>query len=158
VGAEATTTAVTDGLPSASVVHLAAHGHLRTDQPLWSAIELADGPLTVYDLVPHSPLPPTIVLSACDAGISAARGGGDELLGFTATLLAAGARSIVAAVAPLPDTALTRTVMVALHRGLAAGLPAGAALDRALNSALDGAGDPDVGADLRMVLSVFGRA
>ena len=32
------------------VAHLAAHGRFRADNPLFSSIDLADGPLTVYDL------------------------------------------------------------------------------------------------------------
>ena len=49
-GASATTRAVTDGLVGASLVHIVAHGRFRHDNPLWSTIELADGPLSVYEL------------------------------------------------------------------------------------------------------------
>ena len=34
----------------AALVHLAAHGDVRADNPLFSSLLLADGPLTVYDL------------------------------------------------------------------------------------------------------------
>jgi hypothetical protein len=37
-------------IDGAWLVHMAAHGTFRADSPLFSAIELDDGPLTVYDL------------------------------------------------------------------------------------------------------------
>ena len=57
VGEQATVGAVLEATSGASLLHLAAHGRLRTDNPLFSALELVDGPLTAYDLesLPHVP-------------------------------------------------------------------------------------------------------
>ena len=60
--------------------HIAAHGEFRADNPLFSHLALADGPLTVYDLtgLRHRH---RVVLSACDSGLSAVHPG-DELMGL----------------------------------------------------------------------------
>ena len=125
-GADATVSGVLDRLGGVEVAHLAAHGELRHDNPLLSALRLADGPLTVYDLEQLGRLPASIVLSACEVGHSAVRAD-EELLGLTTSLLAAGVRSIVAASTPVPDEEAA-PFMVELHRGLADGVPARRAL------------------------------
>ena len=86
---------------------------------MFSALDLADGPLTVHDLESMRRAPETLVLSACDSGLSAVQPG-DELLGLAASLLAMGTRTLVASLLPVPDDA-TRSLMVDLHRRLRAG-------------------------------------
>src|SRR5207237_6303260 len=49
-GKEATAKAALAALDGAALAHLACHGHFRADSPLFSSLELADGPLNVYDL------------------------------------------------------------------------------------------------------------
>src|SRR5262249_8531617 len=49
-GPDATVEGALVGLDGAAVAHIAAHGRVRRDNPLFSALDLADGPLTVYDL------------------------------------------------------------------------------------------------------------
>jgi tetratricopeptide (TPR) repeat protein len=125
LGSAATVDAVTEGLSKAALVHLAAHGHVRADNPLFSSLRLADGPLTVFDLERLERVAPTLVLAACDSGRPVVPAG-DELLGFGASLLSLGAQQLVASVVPIPD-AETAPLMVAFHRQLAAGQhPAGA--------------------------------
>ena len=68
-GESATTQAVTDGLVGAPLVHIVAHGRFRHDNPLWSTIELADGPLSVYELELLEHTPPMMVLASCDSGV-----------------------------------------------------------------------------------------
>lgn len=128
-GSRATVHAVTQGLSQTSLVHLAAHGQVRSDNPLFSSLRLADGPLTLYDLERLKRVAPTLVLAACDSG-RAVVCTGDELLGFSASLLSLGARHLVASVIPVPD-AETRPLMVALHRQLAAGQHVSEALSQA---------------------------
>lgn len=118
-GRRATVAAVHAAIAGASVVHFAAHGELRPDNPLLSSLLLADGPLTAYDLEPLAPLPPVWVLSACDVGRLDA-GGRGPLLGLATTLLRLGAGAVVAAAAPLPDAVLP-DLAARLHTGLAAG-------------------------------------
>ncbi len=125
-GAQATSDAVGTALEGAALAHLACHGRFRADNPLFSALELADGPLTVYDLERLARAPARVVLSACDSGVSAVRPG-DELLGLLTSLFALGTASVVASVVPVPDLD-TRDLMVALHDRLRAGDPPAAAL------------------------------
>ena len=119
MGPEATADAVTVALDGARWAHIAAHGVFRADNALLSTIELADGPLTAYALEGLHRPPSCVVLSACDGGLSEVRPG-NELMGFTAILLGAGTRSLVASVLPVPAE-LTTHLMVDLHRRLRAG-------------------------------------
>jgi len=128
-GANAVCSQVCAALNGARLAHVAAHGRFRADNPLFSCLELADGPLTVYDLEALERAPTTLVLSACESGSSVVSPG-DELMGLVAALLALGTRTVVASVFPVPDEA-TRPLMLALHRGLRAGHPPARALARA---------------------------
>lgn len=125
-GRTATAARVLALLDGAGVAHIAAHGRFRADNPLFSSLELADGPLMVYDLERLERAPGLLVLSACDSGLSAVRPG-DELEGLAAALLALGTRTLIASVAPVPDDR-TRTLMLAFHRRVRAGASPAAAL------------------------------
>jgi len=137
-GSAATARAVARAFERCLLAHVAAHGTFRADNPQFSSLELADGPLTVYDLERLARPPAWIVLSACDAGRSEVHPG-NELMGTSAALLSLGTRAIVSSVAPVPDDGVT-AIMVALHeelghgRGLAAALAAAQA--RAIPEAL----------------------
>jgi len=148
-GSEATVADVTEGLTTAPVAHIAAHGHLRHDNPLWSSLELGDGPLSVYDLERLPGTPPTVVLSACDSGLTVRAG--EELLGLASSLLSLGTLSLVAAVCPLPDTPATAEVMAVLHGRLVAGAPPAAAVDE-----LAGGFGDDGSAAVARCLACFG--
>lgn len=111
--------AVLAGLDRAAIAHLACHGRFRADNPQFSALQLADGPLTVHDLDRVARPPQLLVLSACEAARSAILPG-DELLGLSAAVCALGTRTLIAPVLPVHDAA-TRTLMVDLHRRLLAG-------------------------------------
>ncbi len=126
---EATAAAVTRALSGATVAHLACHGHFRSDSPLFSSLQLADGPLNVYELQRLSRAPELIVLSACDLAVSDARPG-DELLGFAAALIGMGSRTVIASVVPVPDAA-TKRLMAAFHRQLVTGRSPAVALAEA---------------------------
>src|SRR5262249_10944157 len=79
----ATVTSTLQALDGAALAHLACHGHFRSDSPLFSSLELADGPLNVYDLQNLRRPPGIVVLSACDLALSRLHPG-DELLGVAA--------------------------------------------------------------------------
>lgn len=128
-GPEATVDAVKASLNGAGLAHLAAHGVFRADNPLFSSIELADGRLAVYDLEALERTPRTMVLSACDSGLSSVHPG-DEIMGLAATLFRLGTCSLIASVMPVPDDA-TRALMLALHDGLRRGRRPADALARA---------------------------
>lgn len=130
-GRNARVDAVTRALDGAELAHVAAHGLFRADNPLFSALQLADGPLTVYDLERLARPPRHVVLSACESGLPAVHPG-DELLGLAAALLAMGAQSLIATVVPVPDDA-SRPLMLSLHRHLRAGVAPASALALAQN-------------------------
>ena len=115
-GSEATAREVTSAARAANVLHVVAHGRFRSDNAMFSALDLADGPLTVYDLELLGEPPELVVLSACDAGRSDIQPG-DELMGTTAAMLALGTTAIVASVVPVAD-ARTPEVMEEFHRRL----------------------------------------
>jgi tetratricopeptide (TPR) repeat protein len=123
-----TARAVLDGLAGAGLAHVAAHGAFRADNPLFSSLRLADGPLTVHELARLPRCPAWFVLSACDAAVHTSPAG-DEILGLGAGLLSLGAADLVAPLAPVPDGA-TRPFVGALHRRLRAGDRPAAALAR----------------------------
>jgi len=125
-GADAGAAPVLAALGQADWAHLAAHGHLRTDNPLFSALELADGPLTVYDLEHVPRMPGFVALPACQSGVGSVRAG-EEVLGLAGALLARGARTLVASVLPIPDQA-SRQLMLDLHARLGTGQDVAAAL------------------------------
>ena len=133
-GQAATAEAVSAAIDGASLAHLATHGHFRSDNPQFSALELADGPLTVYDLERLTVPPETVVLSACDSGLSEVKPG-DELMGLAAAVMALGTRTLVASAVPVADEP-TRPFMQTFHQRLLAGNGAAEAL--ALTSAETG--------------------
>ena len=126
VGAAATVHAVCERLPSAGVMHIAAHGRFRADNPLFSHLRLADGPLTVHDLESLPGVPGLVVLASCDAARSA-RYGGEELLGLAAAFLSLGTTTLVAPMVLVDDVA-TAGLTVAVHEHLARGMSPAAAL------------------------------
>ncbi len=118
-GAEATVEAALSALDGARLAHVAAHGRFRADSPLFSALELADGPLTVHDLERLGTAPHRVVLSACESGVLAPVGA-EELLGLASALFALGTAGLVCSVAEVNDQA-TAELMVELHARLEAG-------------------------------------
>lgn len=136
-GGSAGVQAVTAALDGAELAHIAAHGRFRADNPQFSAIDLEDGPLTVYDLEGLRRAPLRVIVSACESGRSAVRTG-DEMMGLAAALLALGSRSLIATVVPVPDDD-SRSLMLGLHRELRRGARPAAAL-AAAQSALVAAG------------------
>ena len=126
VGPAATVASALAALDGADVAHVAAHGTLRGDNPLFSSLVLADGPLTAYDLERLSRAPRLVLLPACQSGAGHVRAG-DEVMGLTSALFALGTSTAVATVVPVPDEA-TRPLMVSLHGGLLRGLTTAQAL------------------------------
>jgi hypothetical protein len=138
VGASATVEATLPALRGADLAHLAAHGRLGAENPLFSSLTLADGPLMVYDLEGLDQVPPIVVLAACDSGRHVVCSG-DELLGLAATLLAHGTRQLVGSVIPVPDIE-TAPLMVEFHRLLCGGCTAAEALAQVQRAAADEGG------------------
>jgi tetratricopeptide (TPR) repeat protein len=118
-GADATVAGALRELDDADIAHIAAHGRFRADNPMFSSVMLADGPLTVYDLERLHRAPQTIMLAACDTARTLAHPG-DEMTGLAAVLLAVGASSVIAPLLPLPDDVSTRVART-WHARIASG-------------------------------------
>ncbi|HEX7658087.1 MAG TPA: CHAT domain-containing protein, partial [Pseudonocardiaceae bacterium] len=126
IGPAATVDRTMAAMDGADTVHIAAHARFRDDQPLFSAIRLADGALFGHDVARLRRPPRRIVLSACDSGRSAVRPG-DEVMGFAAALLRQGTSTVIASVLPVPDDRAVGLV-TQLHAGMSAGLDPAEAL------------------------------
>lgn len=115
---------VLEALSSSRVVHLAAHGVHEGQSPLFSCVQMADGPVFAHEF-PRPVAAEHVSLSACDVGQFSTRAG-DEPLGLAIALMSLGATSVLAAVAPVADD-LAADAMVRYHRLLATGEDAAAA-------------------------------
>ena len=126
---DSTAEVVADALAGADLAHLACHGTLRADNPMFSSLLLSDGPLTVQELYARGLAPHRLILAACESGAQVSYAG-DEVLGFVSALLARGTAGILASTAVVPDVEAVG-LMTAVHRGLVRG----ATLSRALHEA-----------------------
>ena len=127
----ATRDTLAKALVSDTVVHVAAHGSHVRQNPLFSSLELVDGPLFAYE-VADKRVAPHVVLSACELGQATTRPG-DEALGLTRVLLQLGAQCVVAGVAQVADD-LAGRVMADYHRRLVTGVDSASALASATAS------------------------
>lgn len=121
-----TVAAVTRALDGADLAHLACHGHLRADNPTFSALAWSDGPLTVHELHVRGISPRRVILAACDSGADVSYEG-DELLGFVSALLARGTAGLVASIVTVPDLDAL-PLMLVVHEELRGGATLSAAL------------------------------
>jgi len=124
----AVATEVADLASKVDVLHLAGHGRHPGDNPLFSAVELADGPWFGYDIdqLPHTPA--TVVLSSCELGRASVRSG-DEVVGMTAAWLHAGARCVTSSPTLVADDVACE-VLAGWHARVAKGdAPADALAD-----------------------------
>ena len=113
---EAVADRVLAALDGAWTAHVAAHGVFRAENALFSALNLDDGPLTVYDLSRLRRAPYRLVLSSCESGLAMPIAA-DELLGMASALLPLGTASILASVVPVNDEA-TAAFMTTFHTHL----------------------------------------
>jgi tetratricopeptide (TPR) repeat protein len=101
-GAAASSAGVAELAQRVDLLHLAGHGRHSGENPLFSAVELADGPWFGYDIDALAHTPSTIVLSACELGRVSVRSG-EEAVGMTAAWLHAGARHVLSSPALVAD-------------------------------------------------------
>ena len=126
-GTDAGAASVLAAMGRADVVHVAAHGRFRGDNPLLSSIELADGPLSAYELSRIERPPHLVVFSSCDSGMASADGVG--ILGISSLLHHAGVESVVASVTPVLDDR-SPALMRLLHEQLRVGTRPARAVSR----------------------------
>ncbi len=122
---DATCRNVLDAFEHSDILHIAAHGSIRNDDPLLSNLDLTDGPLTAYDIETAERVPDVVVLACCRLGGSAS--GHTAGYGLASVLSARGAKAIVASTVDLSDTH-SGIVMSDLHRHLRDGARADQAL------------------------------
>ena len=129
VGAAATEQAFRRYAPEADVIHLASHAVFREDNPLFSAIKLVDGWVSLYDLYGMRLRASLVTLSACETGVSDVLAG-DELVGLARGFFQAGAASMVVSLWAVNDTSTAR-LMQHFYCYLEGGLGPAAAMRRA---------------------------
>lgn len=129
VGEEASLATLQAHAGEADVLHLACHAQFRPDNPLFSALHLADGALTVERAEALRLRPGLVVLSACESG-RAADSSGDEAAGLVRAFLGAGAARVLASLWPVED-AVAALFMGRFYAALRAGAAPSAALQAA---------------------------
>ncbi len=137
--AQATRQALLEAAPHACLLHLAAHGDFRPDNPLFSGIALDDGWLTTLDIFNLRLRASLVTLSACQTGRNVVAGG-DELLGLMRALLYAGAASLLLTLWAVEDESTAR-LMDLFYARLQQGQHKAAALQAAQQQFLTEAGD-----------------
>jgi hypothetical protein len=112
------------------MLHLASHGSFRSDNALFSALQLADGWLTARDVyqlnLSHCDL---VTLSACETGINTLAPG-DEWIGLARGFFSAGAPSLLVSQWVVDDAA-TAELMIDFYTHLRSGASPAAALRQA---------------------------
>lgn len=115
-------TATTDRLLATAAdyqrIHLAAHAHFRPDNVMFSAIALADRPLTLAEIARLRLNAALVTLSGCETGYG--RMHGADLFSLAGGFLGAGARSLLVSLWPVDD-AITARLMVAFYQAMQSG-------------------------------------
>ncbi len=126
--------------PSSRYLHLATHGYFRRDNPMFSSVRLADGPLSFYDVFDLDLDAELVTLSACNTGINDLAPG-DELCGLMRGFLYAGASSLVVSLWAVNDRS-TSDIMQRFYGHLRNGASKRSALRLAELEALEQYGHP----------------
>ncbi len=118
-GKRATSRALRRQAGTFDALHVASHAVFRADNPGFSSIKLADAWLTVTDLTELARGAQLVTLSACETAV----GGlavGDEVVGLTRGLLAAGCSTVVASLWTVNDES-TAKLMAGFYASLRQG-------------------------------------
>ncbi|NNJ13718.1 CHAT domain-containing protein, partial [Chloroflexales bacterium ZM16-3] len=117
------------GARGAALLHISAHGRLNPQQPLLSAITLADGPLLLADVFNLDLTGTTLaVLSACETSAVAPLGG--LALALSGSFLAAGVTAVVAGLWQI-DAEVARLFVADCYSALRDGATLTAAIQQA---------------------------
>jgi CHAT domain-containing protein/tetratricopeptide (TPR) repeat protein len=115
--------------PPTQILHIAAHGHHRLDQPDLSYLQLADGQLYADDVLQQDLSYELVTLSACETG-RAKVAADEELIGIGRGFLYAGAGALLLSLWSVPDRS-TAMLMERMYSALRAGASKAAALREA---------------------------
>jgi CHAT domain-containing protein/tetratricopeptide (TPR) repeat protein len=111
------------------VLHLACHAHFRSDNPMFSALELADQSFAAIDAETLNLRSAIVTLSGCETGVAQYQRG-DEMFGLVRAFLVAGASRIVASLWAVDD-ATTMQFMGVFYQALKRGATPASALREA---------------------------
>ena len=126
LGASATIAELRRLAPEADLLHLACHAQFRPDNPLFSALRLGDGWMTVGDAYELELRCGLVILSACETGVNAVAPG-EELVGLARGFFSAGTPSLMVSLWTVDDQS-TAELMTLVYQGLRIGLGAADAL------------------------------
>lgn len=140
LGAEASRESLGRWGAGARYLHVATHGFFRGDHPMFSAVQLGDGRMSVVDLYGLELGAELVVLSGCSTGLNVVRPG-DELVGLSRGLLYAGARALVSTLWDVHDES-TAALMSGLYSRLSTGEAAPAALAGAIRELRESSPEP----------------
>jgi CHAT domain-containing protein len=141
VETEATIKKVLNASRNASIIHLAAHGTFRHDNPLFSGVRLADGWLTTFEWFHQQLDARLITFSACNTGRSVIAGG-DELLGLARACIAAGASTLLMSQWAVDDQT-TADLVGCFYQSLTSGVHPSKALQGACVALIEGNSVPN---------------
>jgi CHAT domain-containing protein len=113
IGKEATAEALRKHGAQCRLLHIATHGIYRQDNPMFSAVKLGDGYLSLYDLYQLRLGASLVTLSGCATGMNFVAAG-DELLGLQRGLFYAGATSLLLSLWDVHDSS-TAELMVEFY-------------------------------------------
>ena len=122
---EATHDALLARMEGATLLHFSCHGSFRSDEPLQSALHLADRPLTLQEMMEpdFTALDDArlVTLSACQTAIGDFNDLPEEAIGLPAGLLQAGAPAVIGTLWPVDDAStallMSRTYELMLGEG-----------------------------------------
>lgn len=134
----ATRDALTSAASRHAILHVAAHGEARLDNPTFAHVKLADSQLSMVDIFNLRLEGALVTLSACETGRSVVAGG-DELIGLSRGFLYAGASTLVQSLWRVEDDSTAR-LMKRFYESIRAGKSKGVALQDAQRAMLDVSG------------------
>jgi CHAT domain-containing protein len=115
--------------PHSGLIHIASHALYRADNPLFSALRLADGWLNVNDIYELNLKARLVTLSGCETGMGLVANG-DELIGLSRAFFYAGAPALVVSLWTVNDES-TAALMQRFYETLQSGLSVADSLRRA---------------------------
>lgn len=121
--------------PNSRLIHIAAHALFREDNPLFSALGLADGWLNVNDIYELNLNARLVTLSGCETGMGLVANG-DELIGLSRAFFYARVPSLVVSLWKVNDKS-TAALMQRFYETLQTGLSVADSLRRAQLDMMD---------------------
>jgi CHAT domain-containing protein len=136
LGEKATKAAVLKAKGPLGVLHIASHGEFSSADPLLSGLILADGRLTVEEIMESSIPAGLLTLSGCVTGLSQ-RQPGEELIGLARAAVTAGIPSVIASLWNIDDASAS-VFFEEFYKYLGQGVPKDVALAAAQRELLKG--------------------